>query len=285
MENKLFGFTVMAPMPYLALHPVEDSFLFDSSRNAVVVADGVTMDALPYSPNRKTVSGSVDFFLTYPSPSPSSIVANIFSKKGIDSLLSEDINEGSISRAFAYANDCVAAYNQLGGFGTHFGRNDFAGCVGSMALVDNLNLYWGYICDSGLAVLDDSLNVKFKTENDGDRDSSRRCNHPLVKGLDRRDSEVRHLIKDLFRNRPKREFSYGVINGEEGAMHYVRSGVFPLSVDDRVLVYSDGAEEVLFDGNSLCDVYSSLIRENKWAEVKNQLRNDVRFEGTFCAIY
>jgi hypothetical protein len=284
MRSELIGFTVMAKEPLRRKHPIEDFYSLDSERRIAVVADGVTRDDSTYSPDRKTADGARSFFDNYSSPSPAADVAKIFSVEAMRYLQNCDsFTSDSVRDAFDFANEAIGRYNSEKCLGTHYGLNDLAGCVASIAVIEGSALHWGYVCDAGVSVLGSDLGVKFKTNDDGNQDSVARCAAPGIAGLDRRTASARNTIKRRFRNRSAEDYSFGVINGESGAMDFVRVGSMSLGSDDRVLVYSDGAEEVIFDvSNRINRSYAELIRGGNWEKLEEKCCDDVPFEGTLC---
>lgn len=193
--------------------PNEDYIVI--SEKLFIVLDGVS---------RSLENGS------YPNPSPSKHVAELvgeYIKEYIQNNNSKN-KEELIYNAILNANQKVHEYNVI------LNHKHKAGCVGVILLFDNDNIYYAYIGDCiGLA-----LNEKkyIFTE----KQTKQISQH----GQEFTTEEIRNNICNNI-NHP---YSYGVLDGNQCAMNFVKTGKLNNNIK-AIIISSDGMAKYLFKEN------------------------------------
>src|SRR3989344_1606353 len=238
--------------------PVEDSYSYIQSNCGLIVgiADGITRDpiGLKVLPDKDEARLKL-FSQAYPRPSPAKIAADLFCRTFVDSLLRKDIQgRDGVREAFESANYEIRKLNM--GREIDYLENDFAACVASGGVIIERILYFAYIGDCGVAVIDAKGNLKYRTKDDVKRVSLH------LNSLDKnwREPSWRMKVRMSYRNKPSEPNSYGSLTGEEEAMGYVRTGILKVEKRDFVLFYSDGMEELIFYGNPLNQTFLKHLR-------------------------
>lgn len=213
MELHSLCLTIRNRMPYSK--PNEDSFLNDDASQIYIIADGVSRDF---------ENGS------YPLPSPSKEVADLFVQKAYEYLLQHKASQDDlcavIHDAFLYANRSVAAAN--------VNRPEYfrPGTVGIICVIASACLYYGYIGDcEGFAYNDKTRHVFTK------------CQTELIH---KHRSEFSNIeVRTNICNNPTHPYSYGVINGSADAEAFIRTGKIPFEDNYGLILCTDGAQEAL----------------------------------------
>lgn len=269
-------------------HPIEDAFAIandeKNDRKIAVVADGVTRDPMRFLPDLGTVRGKFKFLWKYSDESPAADAAKLFCRAVVRDAQDEFYSFGNnkVSRLMKDANFLIGAQNGFHIPKPDFVTRDLGGCVAAVAAFDKNGLHWGYICDSGVAVLDKKGNLRFKTTNDGPSKHDKYIwQSDLLKGRTWREPEARQIIRTHFRNNPQEPHSFGVFTGEEAAMHYVHTGTAEYKSKDMALIYTDGVEGIIFgsDGD-INGKAADKIRARDWNGLKQLCKKNVRTEGT-----
>lgn len=293
------GFTVQHWKKKIAFMPVEDAFKFDAEKRIriMAVADGVTRDPALHLPNKKTLVGQLKFALPYPRlRNHARASAKIFCDFSIGALREfSRINETAIKESFCFGNKGIKQYASENVPHVDYLKKDFPGCVAALTSeTSDGSLYWGYICDAGVAIFDEKEEgcLKFKTKDDGptehDKDIWPLLREKFGENANWHDPKVRAYERKHFRNNPKAP-SFGVLTGEESAMHYVRAGVTEVSPSDLILVYTDGLEHVLFSKAVLNDglehivfskEFADLVKARNWNGIEQLCKQKVESEGT-----
>jgi serine/threonine protein phosphatase PrpC len=227
--------------------PNEDAVAVSDSKEAFVVADGVTRSVGDGKP--------------YPSPSPAGMVSSFFCQKALWKALwnPKDASlpllyeprrlrsEEDIFSAFSEANLGIAELNRQLGFSenTDYFENDLAGCVAVLGVLSGSTLHYGYIGDCGLLVFDKDLNPIFLSDNNELGTLELFRDGRWFPGK----KEKHVFMRKNFRNRPSERFmTYGVLTGEEEALSYVKTGSISLERrGDTAILFSDGIYPFIFD--------------------------------------
>jgi len=268
----IYGFTAENWKLKLLRHPVEDSYSIDSNNKILAVADGVTRD-----PAEKL--STLKFILNYPNPSPAKIAAEIFIQ--IFPLVLKDYNEANkdekaIKTAFEEANKKLKEWNKQNMPNPDYVTRDFAGCVASGTLEKKGIVYWGYLTDCGIAIFDDKGNLKFRTENQGpDKHEKYIWQDERLNRIGWENPGARRIFRRDYRNNPSEPHSFGVLTGEETAMHYVKTGVQEIKSNENLIVYTDGLESTIFSGE-----FSDILRKRDLNNLTKLCKKKVKTEGT-----
>ena len=212
MTLNSLGLTMQNRKPYSK--PNEDSFLKDDVHQIYVIADGVSRDF---------ENGS------YPSPSPSKEIADLFVRRAYEYLLQHRTSTHDlctvIRNSFVYANRFVDIANM--------NRPNYfrPGAVGIICIIASAYLYYGYIGDCEGFIYNDKVRHVFT-----------KCQTELINkhGSEFTKPEIRTNIC----NNPLHPYSYGVINGSANAESFIRTGKTPFD-DCRLVLCTDGAQETL----------------------------------------
>jgi serine/threonine protein phosphatase PrpC len=123
------------------------------------------------------------------------------------------------------------------------------------------NLYWGNVCDSGVAVVARHGVLKFRSD---DGWSAFNATKPENwKSLSAREQTL--FQRKNGRNRVDsggKRVGYGTVNGESTVERYVDSGVFPLENGDRVILCTDGFASY-FDRKEFLDIVGELPEDTE----------------------
>mgnify|MGYP001565310480 CR=1 FL=1 len=273
------GFTTANWKKQIALMPREDSYSIDQQEGIVAVADGVTRDPLKNLPNSRTLAGKIKFAFHYPRPSPAAVAANIFTRtfpQVLQDYLVFNRNQEAIRNAFAEANKRISDWNKDNIPAVDYIKRDFAGCVSAGAVKLTELVSFGYLTDCGVAIFDENGNLKFRTENQGpDKYDKNIWKDLRLQRLEWADPKARKIVRSEYRNNPEEENSFGVLTGEETAMHYVRTGTHEIKPDETLIVYSDGLEPVIFSGD-----FSDKLKQKDFRGLEKICRQKVKTEGT-----
>lgn len=254
LTDMLQGFTIESKKHKSLALPVEDSFAFDRKKLILAVADGVTRDIKE-------------------KPSPARVVADLFT--GTFTFKASP-SERAIRDAFLKANDAIHAWNKINIPNPDYAPNDFAGCVASGAVVNGNEVYYGFICDCGIALFNKNGKLIFRTENQGpDKHDKFIWQDNRLKGIDWKNPEARRIIRKFYRNNPSEVHSFGVLTGEPKAMDYVHVGKRKLNNGDLLLAYTDGLELTIFSKE-----FSEKVKKGDLEGMKKLCQANVRSEGT-----
>lgn len=212
--------------------PNEDSYLCDDKNGIYILVDGVSRDK---------ING------IYPNPSPAKEVSELFVNKVYDYF----INCKSLS---LLSSPCRLLYEMV-----YFGNNEIKkynnekiwmenflpGTVGIIAIVRTNILYYAYIGDCyGFIINNDNHKVLF-TE----------CQTEKIHFFKGRFD--RQTIRNEICNNKKSPYSYGVLNGDDRALDFLRIGIKELHDNDKIILCSDGFEDIVIN-NSL-ELYNMQI--------------------------
>ena len=281
------GFTKENWKAKLARLPVEDAYLFDNRENIMVVADGVTRDPCMYLPKVNSLLGKVRWALKYPRPSPAREAAEISVKAGysmMNSFPPHNRNPDAAEIALKQMNREIRQYGHKEFAFNDYLVNDFPGAVAALACIKEDSVVWGYICDCGVAVIDEKGNTKFRTEDEGPKlkdkgiwQDIRLSRFVKEKGKENAwiNPSIRKIIRSEYRNNPDSPYSFGVLTGERSAEYFLKTGEEEIEPTDSVLVYTDGLEQVVFSGE-----FADKIRQKDFKGLEELCQSKVRTEGT-----
>jgi serine/threonine protein phosphatase PrpC len=232
------NFSISIPnSEYGHLVPPEDSLYFSDS--LFVVADGITRD----SGGDSDTAGKtfIDLAPQYPNPSGARFAADTFCESIARTLLDGPHSLDRLKEAFILANTDIAILNADHNVHVDFLRNDYYGCVASVALVEGNTVLWGYIGDCGIALFSSSGELKYKTT-DGLTNFQRYI--ATVPGI-KTDPARRRFIRSEVRNNPGLIFNdapagYGALTGQTEAEAFMEFGTAEFDLGDLLVVYSDG---------------------------------------------
>ncbi len=264
-------------------HPPEDAFSIDEKENIAAVADGVTRDPMPCLPDVNSFFGKLKFMMHYPKQSPAKAAADLFCKSF--PILLKDFfirDEQAIKSTFEEINNQIKQWNLKNMPNPDYVVNDYAGCVSSAMIYKKYFLTYGFICDCGLAVLDEKGNLLLRTFNDGpDVHRKHILDSNKLKNMKYNMPEARKIIRSEFRNNPKERYSFGVLTGEGNAMHYVRTGSVDIKPTDILLVYSDGLEQIIYNkDNDINGVFADMLLNKSNEKLERFCQRNVKSEGT-----
>lgn len=219
--------------------PIEDQYYVKD--NIAIVADGITRDPVGVF-DLKSVPFS-EFLEKYPRPSGAELAARTIIK-------TFKISNGSLKEKLIKCNEMVKKLNEKYIKNCDYLQNDYYGAVAAAALIQDGYLYYSYICDCGIIVYDKEGNIKFKTIDDKEKYSD-----PYIDIITEKTPwnlpETRVIVRKKFRNNLNNIIdgkcvSYGVLNGEESAIEFIKEGKIKLDKDDLVIIYSDGFTSLLY---------------------------------------
>lgn len=190
--------------------PNEDLAVFDSEQGIGMVLDGVSRDK---------ENG------VYPNPSPARIASQLFAK----TILKKKVSKSSlgiekIREMICAGNEEIRKYNN------ELQHRFPAGTVGVVFEIKEDKFYYGYIGDCYASIIRDGM-MKIITE----CQTTMVAKHKQMYSSD----EIRFNICNHI-NHP---CGYGVWDGNEGAIDFVKYGVINLIQGDVILVYTDGLEK------------------------------------------
>ncbi len=273
------GFIATNRKKKIALMPTEDSFSIDSKNGILAVADGVTRDPYEFLLDMKTLRGKIRFSFGYPRPSPAKIASDIFTQTFPLVLRDYDLpnrDENAIRTAFEEANKRIGEWNAKNMPNPDYVLRDFAGCVSSGTQLNQGLVYLGFLTDCGVAIFDEGGNLRFRTENQGpDKHDKYIWQDEKLQKIDWRNPEARRIVRRDYRNNPTEEHSFGVLTGEETAMHYVRTATQEIKPNEHLIVYSDGLEPIIFS-----EEFADKLRKRDVRGLENLCKQKVRTEGT-----
>ncbi|HLC31865.1 MAG TPA: hypothetical protein VJK51_04300 [Candidatus Nanoarchaeia archaeon] len=270
----------------LARKPLEDSLAFDDGKGIAVVADGVTRDPSVYLPQTRT-GLFWQCLLQYPRPSPAARAAELCTQESLQFIQNDWKNNAQdCLDALCSANKRIQMYNESKSIHPEtvdYLINDFAGCTAAVSVRDSLKqkVYYGYICDSGVAVVDTRGNLVFKSKDEGPATHDPFIWNDEMRALSWNHPDVRSFVRAWYRNMPHEPHSFGVLTGEENALPYIRTGtISDLYPEYCILTYTDGAAEILFDKGDINGTVADLLREHNWKGLKRLLQKKIKTEGS-----
>ncbi len=276
--------------------PDEESLFFNPKRGLMVVADGVTRDLQNGRAATADPLGALGIFFNYPRPSPAKNAADIVTYS-VHEAFKENNGSRGLWEAMRYANRELARTHEIssrngrvmiGYTPTNYLERDLPGCVAAVAHVDEGVVHWAYITDAGIARINANGDLVDKVQGDPPKSLAEFAGHNAeLASMERegtlswKHNRARQIVRGEFRNRPGNQHSYGVLTGEPTADHYIEAGSWKRDEDDTILVFTDGAGDVLFgrDGD-VTSATAEYIRSGNMQKVFDELRKKVRSEGS-----
>lgn len=263
----------------LARIPREDAYSIDETNKIIAAADGVTRDPMRYLADKKTLRGQIELAWYYPRPSPSAIVSKLFCQTFPEFLRQykpENRNEDAVAKSIAESNKLTHAWHRTNIPSPDYLTNDFAGCVAAVTSTYQDAVTLGFLTDAGVAIFHENGELKFRTENEGpDKFHDKIWEDPRLKNLVWEDPRARAIIRCDYRNNPTEPNSFGVLTGENSAMHYVRTATQEIKPGEILVVYTDGLEKVIFS-----DEFAAALRTKSFLDINDLARTRVKTEGT-----
>ncbi|MFH1307654.1 MAG: hypothetical protein ABIH72_02275 [archaeon] len=282
---EIHGFTVQNWKYIIGKMPKEDAFNIRKNPIILAVADGVTRDPMTYLPGTSDLIGKIIFAVDYPRPSPASEISEKFCAE-FPLTMSSFLNQttSAINTSFNFINNkIIKKYNQQAFPKPDFITKDLAGCVAAGVAVLQNHINWGYICDSGVALFDSHGNLIEKTKSeDPHRLDKIIWEDHIIKGKSWREPEVRARIRSYYRNNPSNPNSYGVLTGQEQAMHYVRTGTYEFKPGQLVIAYTDGVSDIIFENGDIQGTVADMIKARRFKKLRKHCKRNVKHEGTLA---
>lgn len=232
-------------------HPVEDACQWIDKNKTIIaaVADGVTRDL---------VAGK------YPQPSPAKIAADLFCEIFVENLKSRDsFSSVALKNSFVAANQAIAQLNKKKIKKVDYAQNDYWTCVAVGAVIALSNLHWAFIGDSGVCVYDKLGKLKYRTPDDV-LAAKQYINQIFGKYSG---SNFKQYVRKTLRNSKKfvggRMVSYGALTGEKEALNFIKSGSWTIEPGDNIILYTDGAEELIYSKVFIQKLNSANLQELK----------------------
>ena len=156
-------------------------------------------------------------------------------------------------------------------------------------------MFYGFLCAAGIAVINNKGKLVHKTpdeywSNDADRHAFlKRAGLSLFSGAHGvwEEPETRFILRSFYRN-TQRPGSYGVLTGDPTAVEkFFRTGRYILNQGDTVVVYTDGAAELIFKNHlkssaTLKEEVVYLFRNHDFKGLEEYLQLNVKSEGTLA---
>lgn len=245
-------------------HPAEDSCLASDKYPIGVIADGVTILDRP--------NGIYPIFSD--GQSGPKKVSDAFCQQVLFWLEQQYplVEPEIILKAFQKGNKEVQRLNQellkIGPNDQNYGVQAFA-TVAAAACLKNSQLIYGFLTDCGIAVVGRNAQLKFITPEIWSRIKKPSSKH-LQAILKRGKGDYRNF-RNYVRNNPAlveegKFYTYGVINGQEGAIKYVEVGQKGLDQKDRVIVFTDGFRSYFQEKDFL-----KVLAKDDLSEFKSEL--------------
>lgn len=205
--------------------PNEDLVLFNKESNVGLVLDGVSRDR---------ENGR------YPNPSPAQIATKMFADCCFKSAsLTSETGVGKLRAMIEFGNSSLKDYNKA--------LNHYfpAGVVGVVFSIENDCFHYGYIGDCYGSIIRDGM-MRIFTE----------CQTSMVAKHHKEYSadEIRNEIC----NHVSHPCGYGVWNGDNHSMDFVKYGTISVMHGDVFLIYTDGLKEVI-ESKKISELVSAPI--------------------------
>lgn len=198
--------------------PNEDYILINDNKHYFIILDGVSRDR----ENGK-----------YPNPSPSVEITQLLAQsiykylqESLDNFPENNNIEKLLYNAMKFGNETVKEYPKY----RHYGF--LPGAVGIVSFIVNNVFYYAYIGDCiGLKIS--------KKEHFIFTDKQTKLVQKYRHILDK------YTIRNVICNNPNHPYAYGVLNGNEDADKFIKTGNFILNHGDKVILATDGLESYI----------------------------------------
>jgi len=257
------------------LKPVEDSYRFSQKRAiSLAVADGVTRDFIGGKPATRSFGSLLKFLLGYyPNPSPAKEASDIFTLTFTQTNFSSRDSIEEVKMRFELANSNIRDYNKTNFPNPNYLDRDLAGCTAAGALISNRDVFYGFICDCGIAFFDEKGNLVEKTKPEMFSGKS------LIPSFNWSNPNHRILWRSDYRNNPSNPNSFGVLTGEPKALTYLRTNYHELKDKELIILYTDGLENILQEGKFRDNLREGASRKD-FSQLRRFCRKRVSSEGT-----
>lgn len=208
--------------------PNEDYIICDDGNQLYILVDGVSRDK----------SGGI-----YPNPSPAREVSVLFANTVYDYLVSNH-EHIMMQEAIRLGNQKIAEFNGK----VKWENNFLPGTVGIVSMIENRKMYYCYIGDCyGLKICMNGKKVFF-TE----------CQTKQI--AKHRKKYTAYEIRNQICNNKEHPDAYGVLNGDIRALDFVVQGEIEMQEDDRIILCSDGFDDLVTMYSAL-DLYNMPLEE------------------------
>lgn len=216
--------------------PIEDQYY--ALDNEAIVADGITRD--PIGESDLSLLSPEEFLKRYPRPSGAFLASKVIVEEFAKTT-------GTLKERLIKSNEKVKELNDKYVPNCDYLENDYYASVVSSAKIENNILYYAYICDCGVMVINDQADIVFQTEDD-----KLLYSDPFIDtmGIPWHLPEARRIVRSKYRNNLSnivdgKCVSYGALTGEDSAINFIREGKLKLNKNDVAVVYSDGFTNLL----------------------------------------
>ena len=247
--------------------PVEDVFWCDEK--CAIVADWVTRDPI-WLPDFSGVSLS-DFINNYPRPSWWALAA----EKAVQAF--KDNFNVKLDDRLLVCNREIQKLNDELNPGVDYLENDYFATVVAAIEIEDLKMFYSYICDCGVIVYDNNWKIKFHTDDCKKMYSDKYIDKYMEsKWLKWASPQARFDIRKYFRNNIENIqngncVSYGCLTGEDNAKFFIRNWCVSLDVGDYIIVYSDGFSWFLHDEDFINQIIHFNEKElDSFIEIKSK---------------
>ncbi len=269
----MYGFTVQNRKAELASFPKEDSFAYDEKRKIACVADGITRDFTDGSVVTRNLRGLIKVLTgKYPK----------YAQKASQFCVENFLETKSLEES----NKAIGNYNSDTFREVDYIAHDLAGCTAAGFWEEDGFLNWQFICDSGIAILDNNGNLKFRTPDEGPhfKEKLLHLEQVLSQHGGFNNPEGRRIIRSQYRNNPEKGFAYGALTGEENALPYIKKGKEKLNDGDYVLAFTDGIGDLLFtkdeEDMEIKKEYGYKVITKDFSSLIRLCKKNVSTEGT-----
>lgn len=208
--------------------PNEDYFICDDENQLYILVDGVSRDK---------IEG------VYPNPSPAREVSVLFANAVYDYLMFNH-EHALLKEAVKIGNNKIAQFNEK----IKWENNFLPGTVGIVAMIEHRKMYYCYIGDCyGLKIKKTDKKIFF-TE----------CQTKQI--ARHREKFTAYEIRNQICNNKEHPDAYGVLNGDIRAFNFVVQGETEIQEDDRIILCSDGFEDLVTRYSAL-DLYNMPLKE------------------------
>ena len=227
--------------------PNEDYILIDEIKKIYIILDGVTRDM---------IKGR------YPNPSPSEKVTHLISNSIYEYIKNnmrysqshEDI-ENLLMKSIEFGN------NNIREFTTDKQFDFMPGAVGIASMIVDETFYYAYIGDCiGLKISENNSIIFTEKQTD------------LIQKF--KPYFTQRAIREEICNNPNHPYAYGVINGDEKAIAFVKTGYFKLDKNVQIILATDGMESYLMHNikppYKIYNAKELVIESNKFSNTEHE---------------
>jgi hypothetical protein len=238
------GFKLQPARNWLMGIPMEDSYAFGDA--SIAVARGIPKGFSNSYSEDSSILSALKFLFTYERPSPSRNIAEMFTLQ-FPSLARGITDESGIIKIFDKINsEAIRGFNLPYFQNADSPDNKIPGCFACGAVLNDSQLIYGQIGNSGLAVIGKEGKVRFATTTE----------------------------------EPNK---YHVLNGSKQSLEYVRTGTVDLASGDLVLTYTNPFGSAMFNGgNILKPKFSGIISRGDYQGLETLCRQESNSGGALA---